>query len=487
MSFKVRSTFTSRDTITYLWQGLRLPPDTLDSLCISEPPNPGFPSSFKIGHIAQASIALSALLASQIHSLRNNIAPPKVTVPYDHACIEFNSARLYTLNGQPPSSDWGLIGGLYRSSDGYVRVHDSFPNHREGTKSLLGCSPTATRDDVASKISAWRSVDLETTAVDAKLAITALRSYEQWDVLPQAKAIADFPILLRKIGDAPAGLPARIGPHADKCLRGLRVLELSRVIAAPLCGKTLAAHGADVLWVTSPHLPDLPGLDREFGRGKRTVQFDLQDEQDTEEFFALLDDTDVFIQGYRPGSLAARGLSPESIMNRRPNRGIIYANMSAYGPDGPWSARRGFDSLVQTCSGMNVSEAEHFGAGEAARPLPCQALDHAGGFFLASGIMAALYKQATEGGSWQVDVSLAGVMKYLRSLGQYEGKTGFQGSPDYTRPQNVPTEYFETRSTGFGEMTAIRHAANIEGVEIGCEVMPKPLGSDEKRWLEPLQ
>ncbi|RAK92666.1 CAIB/BAIF family enzyme [Aspergillus costaricaensis CBS 115574] len=487
MSFKDRSTFTARDTITYLWQGLHLPPDTLDSLCISEPPNPGFPSSFKIGHIAQASIALSALLASQIHSLRNNITPPKVTVPYDHACIEFNSARLYTLNGQPPSSDWGLIGGLYRSSDGYVRVHDSFPNHREGTKSLLGCSPTATRDDVASKISAWRSVDLETTAVDAKLAITALRSYEQWDVLPQAKAIADFPILLRKIGDAPPSLPARIGPHADKCLRGLRVLELSRVIAAPLCGKTLAAHGADVLWVTSPHLPDLPGLDREFGRGKRTVQFDLQDEQDTEEFFGLLDDTDVFIQGYRPGSLAARGLSPESIMSRRPNSGIIYANMSAYGPNGPWSARRGFDSLVQTCSGMNVSEAEHFGAGEAARPLPCQALDHAGGFFLASGIMAALYKQATEGGSWQVDVSLAGVMKYLRSLGQYEEKTGFQESPDYTRPQNVPTEYFETRSTGFGEMTAIRHAANIEGVEIGCEVMPKPLGSDEKRWLEPLQ
>ncbi|RDH31421.1 CoA-transferase family III [Aspergillus welwitschiae] len=481
MSLKDRSTFTPRDTITYLWQGLRLPPDTLNSLGISGVPNPGLPSSFKVGHIAQASIALSALLASQIYSLRNNITPPKVTVPYDHACIEFKSERLYTLNGQPPPSSWGTIGGLHRASDGYVRVHDSFPNHREGTKSLLGCSPTATRDDVASKISAWRSVDLETTAVDTNLAITALRSYEQWDVLPQAKAIADFPILLRKIGDAPAGLPARIGSHADKCLRGLRVLELSRVIAAPLCGKTLAAHGADVLWVTSPHLPDLPGLDREFGCGKRTVQFDLQDEQDTEELLTLLDDADVFIQGYRPGSLAARGLSPESIINRRPNRGIIYANMSAYGPDGPWSARRGFDSLVQTCSGINVSEAHHFGAGEAARALPCQALDHAGGFFLAS--MAALYKQATEGGSWQVDVSLAGVMKYLRSLGQYEGKTGFQGSPDYARPQDVPTEYLETRRTGFGEMTVVRHAANIEGVEIGCEVMPKPLGSDEKRWL----
>ena len=156
--------------------------------------------------------------------------------------------------------------------------------------------------------------------------------------------------------------------------------------------------------------------------------------------------------------------------------------MSAYGPDGPWSNKRGFDSLIQTCSGMNISEAEHFGAGEAARPTPCQILDHAGGYFLAAGIEAALYKQATEGGSWQVDVSLAGVMKYLRSLGQYEGKSGFE-TRDFTCTQDVPEEYLETRTTGFGEMTAVRHSASLEGVEVGWDVMPKPLGSDEKQWL----
>ncbi|PYH89070.1 CoA-transferase family III [Aspergillus ellipticus CBS 707.79] len=412
---------------------------------ITDTTEPGLPSSFKVGHLAQASIALSALLASQIHGLRTNTPPPTVSVPYEHACVEFKSERLYTLNGAPAPT-----------SDGHVRVHGSFPNHREGTKSLLGCAPSATRDEIASKISAWRSVDLESTAVDANLAIAALRTYAQWDVLPHAKAIADFPILLRRIGDAPARLP---GPeNADKCLRGLRVLKLSRVIAAPLCGKTLAAHGADVLWIG------------EFGCGKRTIQLDLQDGVDEAELYNLLDGADVFIQGYRPGSLAARGLSPEAITKRRGDRGIICANMSAYGPDGPWSRRRGFDSLVQTCSGLNVSEAEHFGAGEAARPLP-------------SGIMAAMYKHATEGGSWQVDVSLAGVMKYLRSLGQYEGRSGFQNAPGYTRAEDVPSAYRETRMTGFGEMTSIRHAASIEGVEIGWEIIAKPLGSDEKRWL----
>jgi hypothetical protein len=157
--------------------------------------------------------------------------------------------------------------------------------------------------------------------------------------------------------------------------------------------------------------------------------------------------------------------------------------MSAYGPDGHWSSNRGFDSLIQTCSGMNVSEAEHLGAGEAARPTPCQALDHAGGYFLAAGILATLYKQATEGGSWEVDVSLAGVMKYLRSLGQFEGKSGF-GTRDCTCTSDVPEEYLETNETGFGEMIAVRHSADIEGLQVGWDVMPKPLGTDEKKWLD---
>ncbi|PYI30754.1 CAIB/BAIF family enzyme [Aspergillus indologenus CBS 114.80] len=494
-----RSAFTSRDSVAHLWRDLGLPEASLQSLDISDPETPGLPSSFKVGHLAQASIALATLLAAQIQSLRNHNhnplalpppppPPPTVTVPFRHACVEFNSWRLYTTNDKPiqspPSS---AVGGLHQTSDGYVRVHDGFPNHRDGATALLGCAPDETdRAAVAAKVAAWRCVDLEQTGLEAGLALAALRSFAQWDVLPQARAIADTPIRLRKIGDgappAGAGLPDRLGPGADKCLRGLRVLEMSRVIAAPLAGRTLAAHGADVLWVTSPHLPDLPALDRELGRGKRTIQLDLRDGRDEAQLFGLLDEADVLIQGYRPGSLAARGLSPEAIARRCSGRGIICANLSAYGPDGPWAGRRGFDSLVQTCSGLNVSEAEHFGAGEAARPLPCQALDYAGGFFLAAGVMAALYKQATEGGSWQVDVSLAGAMKYLRSLGQYEGRSGFD-APDYLRPEDVPSEYMETHMTGFGKMTSVRHAGSIQGVEVGWEIMPKPLGADEKRWL----
>ncbi|PLB53500.1 beta-N-acetylglucosaminidase [Aspergillus steynii IBT 23096] len=478
--FQDRSHFRAKDSVAHIWGGLGLPPATLNSLHL---PGHGFglPSSFKIAHLAQTSIGLSALLAAQIQALRNNTPVPTVTVPLQHAAIEFKSERLYTLANKPAPSPWGPIGGLHRASDGYVRLHDSFPNHRDGAKALLGCFADANRQDVAAQIASWRAVDLESAAFDAKIVISALRSYSQWDMLPQARAIADFPILLRKIGDAPAGLPSSMqASSADKCLRGLRVLELSRVIAAPLAGKTLAAHGADVLWVTSPNLPNLPTMDRDFGRGKRTIQVDLTQRPD--DLWPLLDGAHVFIQGFRPESLAARGFAPAALAARYAGRGIICANMSAYGPDGPWAGRRGFDSLIQTCSGMNVSEAEHFGAGEPARPTPCQALDHAGGYFLAAGIEAALYKQATEGGSWSVDVSLAGVMKYLRSLGQWEGRTGFQ-CRDYTCTADVPDEYLETRETGFGVLTAVRHSASIENVQVGWDLMPKPLGADEMRWL----
>lgn len=481
-SVQPRSMFTAKDSVEHIWKTLSLPAESLAQLHLPGE-GLGLPSSFKIAHLAQASIGLSALLAAQIHAHRNSIPTPAVSVPLQHAVIEFRSERLYTLDAKSTPSPWSPIGGLHKTADGYARIHDSFPNHREGARSLLGCSPDANREEISAKIAAWRAIDLESTAFDSKLVISALRSYTEWDVLPQARAIADFPILLRKLCDGPKGLPKTMqSANNDKALRGLRVLELSRVIAAPLAGKTLAAHGADVLWVTSPNLPDLPAIDRDFGRGKRTIHIDLSDTSDYEDISRLLDDAHVFLQGFRPGGLASRGLSPSDVASRYKHRNIICANMSAYGPDGPWCSRRGFDSLVQTCSGMNVSEAEHFGGGEAARPTPCQALDHAGGYFLSAGIMAALYKQATEGGSWEVNVSLAGVMKYLRSLGQFEGKTGF-ATRNYTCTADVPTEYLETRETGFGDMIAVKHSAAIEGVQVGWDIMPKPLGTDKKVWL----
>lgn len=473
-----RSDFATKDSVSYIWKGLDLPEEALDSLKL-EGEGLGLPSSFKIGHIAQSSIALSALTAALVYSMRNNGPIPEVTIPLQHAAIEFKSERLYVLDNKPTPSPWGPVGGLHKTSDGYVRVHDSFKNHREGALTLLGCQPNGTREDLAREALNWTAIDLENEAFRNKIVISALRSPKQWNVLPQAKAISNFPIRIRKIASGPPSLPSHLKPNGDRCLRGLRVVELSRVIAAPLAGKTLAAHGADVLWVTSPNLPDLPTMDRDFARGKRTIHLDLNNKAAQEQLRKLIKDADVFIQGYRPGSLASKGFSPEEVATLSP--GIVYGTMSAYGPDGPWSQNRGFDSLVQTCSGMNVSEAEHFGAGEPSMPTPCQALDHAAGYFLAAGINAALYKRAVGGGSYEVNVSLAGTMKYLWSLGQYPGKEGFQ-CRDYTIPEDVE-EYLETKMSGFGELKAVRHSAAVKGAMPGWDIMPKPLGSDKAEWL----
>ncbi|KAL6821627.1 CoA-transferase family III domain-containing protein [Trichoderma camerunense] len=483
-----RTSFTAADIVKDIWTSLHLPPHALSSLTLpGHQTGPATPSSFKIGHLAQSSIALSALTASLVHSGRSSsFSPststspiPRVTVPLDHALIEFKSERLYSIDNQPLESVWGTIGGLHKTADGYVRIHDNFPNHALGTFQLLGLPPTASRQDVAAKVAQWKSVDLETEATEkGKLAIYALRSYAEWDALPQASAIDDNPILIKQLTPGPPKtLPETT---SSRCLQGIRILEMSRVIAAPVAGKTLAAHGADVLWVTSPNLPNQPGLDRDLSRGKRTIQLDIHKPDEKERLLELLRSCDVFIQGYRPGSLAAYGLSPEELQKANP--GIICANLSAFGPSGPWSQRRGYDSLVQTCTGMNVSEAEHFGAGEPARVMPCQALDHAAGYLLATGISAALHRRAQVGGSWVVDVSLAGVMKYLRSLGQYPGKTGFE-SQDVQALEDVHPDYLETRDTAFGSMRAVRHSASVEGCEVGWEEMSKPLGSDEARWL----
>ncbi|KAK5996671.1 Formyl-CoA:oxalate CoA-transferase [Cladobotryum mycophilum] len=501
-----RTTFSAYDVVREIWSSLKLPQQALESLDLAGHGNgPALPSSFKIGVLAQSSIALSALGAAMLYATRarGSMGPeqeqsrvPRVRVGLEHAVVEFQSERLYSMENRPLESSWGALGGLHRAADGYVRIHDVFPHHAAGTLELLGLPPGATRGDVAAKTALWKAVDLENAGtVDGKLAIYALRSYEEWDALPQAKATDDSPILLKRLSPGvpnPAPLPVPV-PVTDsrRCLSGIRVLEMSRVIAAPVAGKTLAAHGADVLWVTSPNLPSLPVLDRNLGRGKRSIQLDIHEPQDKEKLVDLLRTCDVFIQSYRPGSLASYGFSPEELAKINPT--IVCANLSAFGgPGAPWAGRRGFDSLVQTCSGMNASEAEHAGRGEPARAMPCQALDHASGYLLATGITAALYHRSTTpsgGGAYTVDVSLAGTAKYLRSLGQYPGTSGFDESSSSSRGRgyesmgDVPDVYFEELDTGFGRMKGVRHSAVVEGCVVGWDRGLGELGSGEPVWL----
>jgi hypothetical protein len=484
---KDRTEFTAIDIARDIWLGLGLPADALEQLVLTGEGN-GIPSSFNIGALAQSTIALSALSAAVVHSFRTKLAVPRITVPLRHAVTEFRSERYWLLDGKPNPYAFSVVGGVHRAQDGYVRIHDAFPHHRDGALRLLGLDEHASKQDVAAAVLKWKALELENKGIGTGLVIAALRSFEEWDRSPQAPFTAKFPVstkrLNSKTGSEPSPKTTSFQSRSftilpTKCLQGLRVLDLSRVIAAPLAGKTLAAHGADVLWVTSPNLPDLPEVDIDMGRGKRTIQLDLHLAEDRKVLLNLAREADVFLQGYRPGALEALGFGPEQIAAVNPS--IIYANLSAYGSEGPWSQRRGFDSIVQTCSGLNVAEAEHYGQENIAqRPLPCQALDHGSGYLLATGINAALYKRSIEEGAWIVDVSLAGTMAYLRSLGQWPGRTGFEYE-EIGRSEAMT--YLEQKTSGFGEFQAVSHSAHIDGMQVGWDVMPKRLGSDKPQWL----
>jgi hypothetical protein len=222
-----RSGFHPVDSVAHVWRDiLELPSSALSAL--DELEDSGcYPSSFKVEHLAQCTIALSALSAALYWSTRHTYPVPKVTVPAEHACAEFKSERLYTLNGNPASSSWGTIGGLHQTSDGFVRIHDSFPNHRESALKILGLSENATREDVARKMLEWQSTDIEGAAFRNKAVIVALRSFEQWDALPQAKAVVDYPIILERIAQTEPYLAALPEAALDnKCLSGIRVVEM---------------------------------------------------------------------------------------------------------------------------------------------------------------------------------------------------------------------------------------------------------------------
>ncbi|MEB0077673.1 CoA transferase [Pseudomonas sp. CCI3.2] len=450
-----------------LWQLCGLPSEALNFVQLSGG-DPVFPSSFAVGSAAQLSIAAAALAACELSYVRGG-ARQKVAVDTLHAAVECSG--WFSLDGREPNL-WDAFSGLYRCADGYVRIHANFAHHREGALRLLGLSPATTqRTEAEQAMLRWRALDLEQAAAERGLVATALRSFDQWDATAQGQAILAKPLMtLSRIGDAePLELPSLA--HDERPLSGVRVLDLTRILAGPVGGRALAAQGADVLLINSPNLPNIEAI-ADTSRGKRSALLDLHTEQDRAALWRLIDGAHVFSQGYRPGGLAALGYSPEALAERRP--GIVYVSLTAYGTEGPWAGRRGFDSLVQTAMGFNHGEGESAGEG-IPRALPMQILDQATGYLMAYGTAAALYRQQTEGGSWHVQVSLAQTGQWLRSLGRIPN--GFS----LDKPSVDP--WLETSTSGFGQLHAVRPSAQLERTQPRYRLPSMPPGSAEPVWL----
>ncbi len=464
-------TATVTEILADLWQVAGGHARALDNVVLTDA-EPALASSFRVGAAAQASIAAATLAAAELWRLRTG-RRQRVSVDMRHAAVEFRSERYLRVAGRPATELWDKIAGTYRCADGrWVRLHTNFPHHRDGVLALLGCAYDRTA--VAQALAGWQAEAFEQAAAEAGLVVAMMRSPAEWEAHPQGRALADLPLMrVEKIGEAPA---RDLAGDPGQPLSGVRVLDLTRIIAGPVCGRTLASHGADVLLISGPHLPSVEPLVIDTGRGKRAAHVDLRTPDGKDTLRALAREADVFVQGYRPGAIAGHGFDPAALAALRP--GIVCVTLSAYGEAGPWAGRRGFDSLVQTASGINHAEAEAAGMSEP-RPLPCQALDHASGYLLALGAMMALLRRAREGGSWHVRVSLAQTGRWLRQLGRLDG--GLAG-PD-PRLEDV-RDLLEESDSPFGRLTAVRHAGQLSQTPPGWRRPPVPLGAHPPTWQD---
>lgn len=454
-----------------LWLNAGLAPQALARADVPEPGRPVLAASFAAAGAVQSALAAAALAATEIGALRDGPLQ-RVRVGAEDAVAE--ASGHFKIDGvQPPA--WDPLSGLYRCSDGHVRIHCNFAHHRDAALRVLGLieGDATPRAALEAALARWRAEALETAVFEAGGVAVALRDTAMWLAHPQAAAVAAEPLVaIERIAGVPDAPPSRWPdlPADARPLHGLRVLDLTRILAGPVAARTLAAYGADVLMVNSPQLPNISTL-AELSRGKRSALLDLRDADARATLQALARDAHVFLQGYRPGALGSLGFDAEALARTGP--GIVCAELCAWGWRGPWAGRRGFDSLVQTATGFNADEGAAFGAAQP-RALPIQALDYGAGFLLAFGTQAALLRQAHEGGSWRVRVSLAGVGRWLRSLGRVPG--GVNGTPPDIAPQ------LETTASGFGELAAVRHGAWFSHTPPRWERPAMPPGTHPAAW-----
>jgi crotonobetainyl-CoA:carnitine CoA-transferase CaiB-like acyl-CoA transferase len=451
-----------------IWTSVGGDPAALDAVKLTGE-EPQLPSSFRVAAAAQASVAASGLAAAEIWKLRRGQSQD-VTVDMRHAVVECRSERYLRVDDKPPPPAWDAIAGVYKTRDArFVRLHTNFPHHRDAVCKVLNCKPE--REDVQAALMQWDAEAFETAAYAAGGVVAMMRSHAEWSATPHAKALAELPLIgIEKIGDA----APKPWPNGERPLAGIRVLDLSRVIAGPIAGRTLAAHGADVLLISGPGLPAIPWLTIDTGRGKLTSFVDLKSEQGRETFRDLLAQADIISQGYRPSAIGGLGFSPEAAA--RINPGIVYVTLSAYGHAGPWAERRGFDSLVQTSTGFNHAEGQAAGV-DGPKELPAQMLDHATGYFMAFGAMMAKARQSREGGSWHVRVSLAQTGRWLWNLGRITDglKTG-----DLKGETVMPL--IEGAPSGFGALRSVRHSALLSKTPAYWARPAMPLGSHPSQW-----
>jgi len=382
------------------------------------------PSRFAVEEVAAACVG-GALLAAAALSEQRGRSAGSVGLDRGHVADAVRSERCFRLGGRPAGASFAPLSRFWAAGDGWVRTHANYPWHRKALVSALGTSEEP--EAVAARLAELPAEEVERQVFAAGGIAAAVRTSEEWDAHPQGRAVAAEPLIgHRMTGDG----AARERAPADLAMAGVRVLDLTRVIAGPVCTRYLAALGAEVLRLDPPGHPDMEaGVVADSLLGKRSAFLDLDSRDGVAVLERLLDRADVVVCGYRPGALDHFGLGEETLTERHP--GIVAVYLDAWGHRGPWAGRRGFDSVVQAPTGIAMGESPD---GQEPGALPCQLLDHGTGYLAAAAVLDGLRRQGAEGGTHVRRLSLARTARWLTSRGTRPDRGGWPDGADPDSP-----------------------------------------------------
>ncbi len=435
-------------------------------------------SAFPVTDFATAAIAAAHLAVGELIDQAQG-SLPLITV--DRRLASFWFSTSLQPQGWALPAQWDAVAGDYRTADGWIRLHTNAPHHRQAALAVLQTAPE--RDAVSQAVLRWQASELESAVVAHQGCAAEMRSAAAWREHPQGRAVAAEPLLHRT--DAPVG-PASAGKGSppsssrpewrvprERPLHGIRVLDLTRILAGPVATRFLAGFGADVLRIDPPGW-DEPGTVPEVVLGKRCARLDLRDPADRAVLEGLISEADVMIHGYRADALARLGLGAER--RRALNPGLVDVSLNAYGWSGPWRERRGFDSLVQMSCG--IADAGRVAAGsDRPVPLPVQALDHATGYLMAAAAVRGLTERMNNGQGVKVQASLARTALSLMSFAATEAQ------PSALQPLNPGDYSADIEHTAWGPALRLKPAGQIDGTPTKWDLSANALGSADARWL----
>ncbi|MBY8948841.1 CoA transferase [Pseudomonas sp. SH10-3B] len=422
------------------------------------------PSTYAVTELASASIGAAGQAVAQLIQQQTGRLP-SVSVDRRLASFWFSSS-IRPLGWQVPPL-WDPVAGDYASADGWIRLHTNAPHHRAAAERVLG--KVADRAEMASKVAAWNAAELEQAIVDHGGCAAQMRTWQAWQQHPQGLAVNAEALVQRQTFETTTDKPWR--GSVARPLAGLKVLDLTRVLAGPVASRFLAGLGADVMRIDSPTWNE-PGVVPEMTLGKRCARLDLKQAEDRQVFEGLLKAADILFHGYRADALEQLGYTADNLQALAP--GLIDVSLNAYGWSGPWRNRRGFDSLVQMSSGIAAAGMAWKQADKPV-PLPVQALDHATGYLMAASAIRALSERFTSGRGGSARLSLARTARLLVDAGQVPEQPAL-------REEEPEDQGLVVEQTAWGQAHRLLPPLTIGGTPLQWDLPAGELGSHRPQW-----